>query len=115
MDYIYEGDQVLADRGFPIRELLLLKRAELVLPPAGKGKAQMTSSDVQKTQKVANARIHVERVIKRLKDFKFLSQVIRITMLRHSDDILVVCAAITNLRPPIVKRWTTELSAAHLV
>lgn len=107
LDYIIPGDQVLADRGFPLREILLVKQAELVLPPAGKGATQMTSDQVSQTKKVANVRIHVERVIRRLKQFRFLSQIIPISLLRYADDIVVVCAAITNLQGPIVKSWST--------
>lgn len=105
LDYIDPYDQVLADRGFPIREELLVKQAELVLPPAAKGKSQMTSEDVRKTKRVANVRIHVERVIRRLKTFRYLSQVVPINMLQYCNQILVVCSAISNLHGPIVKSW----------
>ena len=86
-------------------EELLVKQAELVLPPAQKGVSQMTSYKVKQTKKVANVRIHVERVIRRLKNFRFLSQVIPINMLKHANNILLVCAAITNMQGPIVKDW----------
>lgn len=105
LDYIDPHDQVLADRGFPIREELLVKQAELVLPPAAKGKSQMTSEDIRKTKRVANVRIHVERVIRRLKTFKYLNQVIPINMLKHCNKILIICAAISNMHGPIVKSW----------
>ena len=105
LDYIDPRDQVMADRGFPVREELLVKQAELVLPPARKGVSQMTSCQVKQTKKVANVRIHVERVIRRLKTFRFLSQVIPINMLKHANNILLVCAAITNMQGPIVKDW----------
>lgn len=108
LDYISAEDQVLADRGFPLREELLLRNAQLVLPPAAKGATQMTSADVGKTKKVANVRIHVERVIQRLKRFRFLSQKITIPLLRYANDILFVCAAITNLQGPIVNTWVAE-------
>ena len=107
LNYILPYDQVLADRGFPIREEMLVKQAELVLPPAAKGTTQMASADVRKTKTVANVRIHVERVIRRLKHFRILSQTVPISMLCHLNDILVVCAAITNMQGPIVKGWTT--------
>lgn len=108
LDFIYPHDVVLADRGFPVREEFLLKQAKLVIPPAKKGYAQMTSSEVQQTQKVANVRIHVERVIRRLKHFRFLSQVISVPMLQYSNDILCVCSAITNLQGPIVQTWSAD-------
>ena len=108
LDFIYPGDQVLADRGFPIREELLVKQATLILPPASKGRNQMTSIEVKATKQVANVRIHVERVIRRIKHFKILTSVLPIPILRYANDIIVVCSALTNLRGPIVKAWNSE-------
>ena len=105
LSYLMPGDQVLADRGFTIREELLVRGAELVMPPAAKGKAQMTAKDVASTKKVANVRIHVERVIQRLKRFRLLSQTIPISLLTTLNDAVVVCCAITNMQGPIVKTW----------
>lgn len=99
-------DEVMADRGFGLREEFMLKGARLIIPPASKGRAQMSSGNVQNTKKVANVRIHVERVIRRMKCFRFLSNTISVSMLRHCDDVVKVVAAITNLQGPIVKSWT---------
>ena len=66
LQYFYPGDQVLADRGFTVEEEILIAGAELVKPPAAKGKAQMTSKYIAKTKRVANVRIHVERVYQKL-------------------------------------------------
>ena len=38
-----------------------MKRAQIVIPPGARGKEQMSGKDVQKTKKIANLRIHVER------------------------------------------------------
>lgn len=105
LSYLIPGDQVLADRGFTVREELMIRGAELVMPPAAKGKSQMTTADVRKTKKIANVRIHVERVIQRIKQFRMLSQVIPISMLSTLDDAVVVCCALTNLKGPIVNEW----------
>lgn len=105
LSHLNPQDQVLADRGFTVREELMMRGAELVLPPAGKGKAQMTPADVAKTKKVANVRIHVERVIQRIKTFRLISQVLPISLLSHADHIVTVCCALTNLKGPIVKEW----------
>jgi len=48
---------------------------------------------VLKTKKVANARIHVERAINRIKWFKILSNVLPLTLIPLFDDILLVCSA----------------------
>ena len=62
----------------------------------------MTGKDVQETKKIANARIHVERAIGRMKNFAILKTVLPITLLPVADDIIVVCACICNLLPPLV-------------
>ena len=107
LQHLYPGDQVLADRGFTVEEEILMAGAELVMPPAAKGKAQMTSKDIAKTKRVANVRIHVERVIQKLKTFSILSKVIPIASICTGgfDDVLTVCCAIINMQTSIVKHW----------
>ena len=108
LDYINPNDKVMADRGFPLSVELLARHAELVIPPAAKGTTQMTSKQVTDTKRVANVRIHVERVIRRLKVFRILSSTLDNKTLRHANDILFICAALTNLQPPIVSNWTVD-------
>ena len=74
------------------------KQAELVIPPAPKGSTQMTSEQVQATKRIANVRIYVERVIKRLNDFRIINRTIPIIILRQANDIIIIRAALTNLR-----------------
>ena len=63
------GDVIFADRGFIVKEDLLVRGAKLEIPPPSKGIEQQTPDNVAKTQKIANARIHVEQTIGRLKLF----------------------------------------------
>ena len=102
LDLIEPFDQIMADKGFTIKEELALRMAELVMPPAAKGNMQMLPDDVLSTKKVANYRIHVERAIQRLKGFRILQETFPITMLSNVDDIVIVCAALTNLKAPLV-------------
>ena len=90
---------MLADRSFLIREELLVKQATLTLPPASRGKNEMTSLEVKATKQVENT-CRVEKVIRRNKHFKILTSVIPIPILRYANDISVVCSALTNLRGP---------------
>ncbi|XP_078591819.1 uncharacterized protein LOC144870920 [Branchiostoma floridae x Branchiostoma japonicum] len=96
------GDVILADRGFTIAGDLLQKQARLEIPPPSSGWTQQTASAVGKTKKVANARIHVERAIGRIKWFAILQNTLPVNMVPIIDDIVVVCAALSNLRPPLV-------------
>ena len=96
------GDVVLADRGFTIMSELLMRGARLEIPPPGSGCEQQIASDVAKTKKIANARIHVERAIGRLKWFAILQHTVPITLVPLLDDVITVCAALCNLLPPPV-------------
>lgn len=54
---------VLADTGFDIADSLALYCAKLHIPAFTKGKRQLSTSEVETTRKISNARIRVERVI----------------------------------------------------
>lgn len=103
LDLIEPYDLILADRGFTIREDLLFKNAYLEIPPPSAGLQQMARDSVLKTKKVANARIHVERAINRIKWFKFLSSTVPLSMVPLFDDILIICASICNMLGPLVE------------
>ena len=67
LDKLVPGDMVMADRGFTIHESVAFRRSELVIPAFTKGKKQLDPLDVEKTRNISNVRIHVERVIGRLR------------------------------------------------
>ena len=102
VDQFSPGDTLLADRGFNIQEFLLHKGVKLVIPPFLKAKKQFSNVGDQRTKQVANARIHVERVIGRLKDFHIMNAELPLEMLDIFDHIVTVTAALVNLQPPIV-------------
>lgn len=109
LDNVRPGHEIMADRGFLIRDLLLEKGAKLVIPPFtkkcnwGKGK-RLLQSDIIKTRRIANLRIHVERAIERLKIFNILSNTMPLTLKPLSNQILKVCAFLCNLQTPLVKK-----------
>ena len=78
LDLIERGDHVMADRGFPINDLLLPRGACLNMPPFtracqhGKGR-YLTAREIKQSKSIASLRIHVERAIQRLKSYQFLS------------------------------------------
>ena len=96
------GDTVLADRGFNIQELLLPRQVKLVIPPFLKKKKQFTIEDDTRTKQVANARIHIERVIGRLKDYDILKCEQPLDMVDLFDHIATVVCALINLQEPII-------------
>ena len=63
----------------------------------------MSKDKVIVTKKIANAWIHVERAIGRMKVFSILRKTLPIALVPLIDDILVGCAGISNLLPPLVQ------------
>lgn len=109
IDLIEKGDDVMADRGFLIKDLLLKKGATLNMPPFtrpckyGKGKC-LTAKEVKESKQIASLRIHVERAIQRLKSFKFLSSIIPVNTLYIANQAVKVAAIFCNLMKPLVKK-----------
>lgn len=104
------GDVVLADRGFDIADSVAMTGAQLHIPAFTKGKTQLSAKEVESTRRIANVRIHVERVIGSLKQkYTVLQSTVPIEYLISVDKkpctvdkIATVCCALTNLCPPIV-------------
>ena len=57
------GDVVLADRGFDVADSVALQGATLDIPAFTRGCDQLAPAVVEATRKLANVRIHVERII----------------------------------------------------
>ncbi|XP_019626645.1 PREDICTED: uncharacterized protein LOC109471736 [Branchiostoma belcheri] len=102
LDKVEPHDNIMADRGFNIQEDLLFRQASLTIPPGARGKSQMSRGDVERTKRIANVRIHVERAIQRVKTFRILKNELPISMIPHADELVTICAAICNLMPPLV-------------
>lgn len=69
-DKINPGDLVMVDRGFNIRDILLQKGAYIVIPPFVGNRTNLSQEEEAQTRVIAKLRIHVERVIERIKNIK---------------------------------------------
>ena len=94
---------IMADKGFKISQECTAHRIQLIIPPGRRGQAKMLSDQVLKTKEIAQLRILVEQVIRRLKCYRMLSQELPLNLISHIDDILVICSAVVNMKEPIMK------------
>ena len=101
LDHLEPYDEVMADRGFKIREALMTRMASLSIPPSARTGMQMSSEDVSATSRIANVRIYVEQAIGRLKWFRILKNEMPMLLLPNCDDIVVTCCALCNLLDPL--------------
>ena len=102
LDLIENGDQVLADRGFTIAEELAYKGGILVIPAFTKGKKQLQPREVDTSRQIANVRIHIERVIGRMRKFNIINTNIPISQVDLLDDVMCCIAGLVNLNNKIV-------------
>ena len=106
LDLIEQGDLILADKGFPkIENDLNNAGGILVMPPFATAGRQFTELENKAGYQCASVRIHIERCIERLKRFDILSgRPLKMTMMKHIDDILLVTAFLVNMYPDLIKQ-----------
>lgn len=107
--HLTPGDTILADRGFDIREFVGLYCANVTIPDFTRGKKQLTGIEVEQTRRIANVRIHVERVIGVLRQkYTILSEIHPIDSVIAKDgvclldQIVFVCCSLVNLCDSVV-------------
>ena len=96
------GISIMADRGFTIKDMLKELNVALNLPPFMEGRSQLPASQVQKGRKIASLRIHAERAIGRVKNYSILKGTFPISMSCLVNQVVCVCAFLSNLRPALV-------------
>jgi DDE superfamily endonuclease/Helix-turn-helix of DDE superfamily endonuclease len=104
LKYLMPGDEVMADRGFTIETDLLPYGVSLNMPAFRRGLKQLSNSEVVRTRRIASVRIHVERMIARLKNFRILKFVLPITLVPQLDNILIICCALCNFQSDVIKQ-----------
>jgi hypothetical protein len=105
MNGLSSGQTVMADRGFNISGELKKKGVKLLIPEfKGRDRPQITKQEANRSEYISKARIHVERVIQRIKCFYHLERVIRLNMQDLVEQIFTVCAYLVNFQMPIIRR-----------
>ena len=91
LDFLEEGDLVMADKGFNIQDLLAVRGVRLMAPPIMR-KDNVSACAYTLTRRVATKRVHVERMIS-----------LPLTFKGYISAIIKVIASLVNLQPRIIK------------
>jgi len=106
IDLLENTDVVLADKGFPeIKRFLdeTGKKVTIVMPPFLQNKNEFSKKETEETYNIAKVRIHVERIMQRLRTYGILNKIPENYLFSSIDDIIHMCCVLVNLhtQPPI--------------
>ena len=77
-----DGDELMADKGFEIQDILAPYGIRLTVQPFLGGEKQMSAQEVVKTKNIAKVRVHVERAIGRIKHFAVSYRSVHVRILK---------------------------------
>ncbi|XP_078000242.1 uncharacterized protein LOC144452905 [Glandiceps talaboti] len=104
--YLNPGDAIMSDKGFTIQKEISELGLQLNIPPFISSSSQMSVADTQITEKIAKHRIHIERLIAKIKTFKIVSDIIQATLFEKINSIWSVCCYLTLFQDVFVKEKT---------
>ena len=104
LDLLEEGDEVMADKGFTIDDLLREKNCKLVLPHFLAKKGQFTMEETLHNECVANLRVHVERAIRRCKEYHLFDSAIPLNLAGSINQLWTVGCLLTNFQGPLLQK-----------
>ena len=96
----------MAERGFDISDVLGDRGVKVTIPNfKGQGRSQLKEGESKRSEKLAEAKIHVERAIQRIKTHRILDREVRLSMAHLAEKIFIVGAytSVVNFQTPILK------------
>ncbi len=97
-----QSQAIMVDRGFQIVEAASKKNIQVHHPPFSLNREKFSEVDTEKTKEIATLRIHVERAIGRLRNFKVLTHIFPLSRADLLGHVVKACALIANCSPPLV-------------
>lgn len=101
--FLNADSAIMVDRGFLIDNVVPCK---VYRPAFLSGREQMPENEMVKSQEIAQLRVHVERVIRRLKEHQFFHYDIPLNMFGNVNQLFMVACLLLNYEnQPLVKAW----------
>ncbi|XP_076835008.1 uncharacterized protein LOC143480995 [Brachyhypopomus gauderio] len=94
---------IMVDKGFLVDDCVPCK---VHRPAFLSSRSQMPASEVRKTQSIARLRVHVERLVRRVKQHKLFDTVIPLSFTGTINQFYTVACLLVNYQNgPLVKEW----------
>lgn len=108
LDILQPNAVVMADRGFKeIEPLLNSHGIKLLRPPSVYSGIKQSLAETLQSKVIASLRVHVERVIRRIREFSLLKQhsVVNYKYVPYLDEVVVIACGLINLQGEIIKSY----------
>ncbi|CAM4596433.1 unnamed protein product [Leuciscus chuanchicus] len=97
---------IMVDKGFLVEDCVPCK---VHIPTFLCNRAQLSEPEVRKTQSIARLRVHVERLIRRVKEHKLFGTEIPLSLTGSINQLYTVACLLVNYQNgPLVKAWATN-------
>ncbi len=97
---------IMVDKGFLVDDLA---PGNVYRPAFVIQRAQMAEADVLETQSIARLRVHVERLIRRVKENKLFETTIPLAISGSINQIFTVTCLLSDFKNgPLVKSWSKD-------
>lgn len=101
--FLKPDSAIMVDRGFLIDNVVPCK---VYRPAFLSGREQLPENEMVKSQEIAQLRVHVERVIRRLKEHQVFHYDIPLNMFGNVNQLFMVACLLLNYEnQPLVKAW----------
>ncbi|RXN29856.1 THAP domain-containing 1 [Labeo rohita] len=101
LNLLEEGDAVMVDKGFLIKDVLDEIHATVIIPPFLGPSGQFSHEELAHTHNIARLRIHIERAIRRIKEYHIFDRVIPLSLAGSVNQLWTVCGILTNFQGPL--------------
>jgi len=114
--WLWPGAGIMVDKGFLIDSIMKKFKMHLIIPPRLTNKGFFFKEEVMNGRKISKSRIHIERAIRRGKEFKVIADEVPVQMLNNIEDIAQVCFFLPNYMGDLVltKEETEEQNEDEL-
>ncbi|XP_060911932.1 uncharacterized protein LOC132988510 [Labrus mixtus] len=98
LSLLEEGDEVMADNGFLISDLLSAINVSLVSPPFLNQRRKSIKQEASITKNNAKLKAHIERALHRIKQYQIFDGVLPRSLLGSVNQLWYVCAMLTHFQ-----------------
>lgn len=107
LNHLSVGDALMADRGFDIEDLCDDIGVDLLIPAFLGDRNNFTARELIMNRAIAESRIHVERFIGKMSEYRLIRFRLPNLLLPVASDIVKVCAFLVNFQRPFIK-WDDD-------